>query len=155
MIISPKRRTLLSRVTTRTPSIGLGRAPGTSLHSPSEGWYSRGSELWLWERTPSDQQNLKQNILIVILTIVESRIVRDVLRHIFCYNSKLHIYFTLSFSLERKLAHPWPYRPVISPELKSSLQPSLPYRDTVVKDLKPPVTSTVSVSGSGMEHAPL
>ena len=41
MISSPKRRTLLLRVTTCTPSIGLGRAPpGTSLHSPTEGRYT-------------------------------------------------------------------------------------------------------------------
>ena len=33
--------TLLLRVTTRTPHIGLGRAPpGTSLHSPAEGRYT-------------------------------------------------------------------------------------------------------------------
>ena len=41
MIFSPKRRTLLLRVTTRTPLTGLGRAPPkTSLHSPAEGWYT-------------------------------------------------------------------------------------------------------------------
>ena len=41
MIFSPKKRTLLLRVTTRTPCIGLGRAPpGTSLHTPSEGRYT-------------------------------------------------------------------------------------------------------------------
>ena len=41
MSFSPKMKTLLLRVTTRTPSIGLGRAPpGTSLHSPAEGRYT-------------------------------------------------------------------------------------------------------------------
>ena len=32
-----KSKTLLLRVTIRAPYIGLGRAPGTSLHSPAEG----------------------------------------------------------------------------------------------------------------------
>ena len=36
MTISPKRRTLLLRVNTGTLNIGLGRAPGTSLHTPAE-----------------------------------------------------------------------------------------------------------------------
>ena len=41
MVFSPKRRTLLLRVTTHTWDIGPGRAPpGTSLHSPAEGRYT-------------------------------------------------------------------------------------------------------------------
>ena len=48
---SPKSRTLLLRVTTRTPLIGLGRAPpGTSLHSPTEGRYTS-----VETRTPGPQ----------------------------------------------------------------------------------------------------
>ena len=66
-----------------------------------------------------------------------------------------HTIFTRSLSLDRKLEHPWSYRPVLSPELKSSLQPCLPYLDTVLREYLPPVTNTVSVSGSGIEQAAL
>ena len=137
MIFSPKRSTLLLKVTTRNPHIGLGRSPpGTSLHSPAEGWYTsvEARRSFLESRPP-----VTRNTWIL-------------LKECFIKN-KLN--FTLSLSWFRKLEHPWLNRPVLSLELKSSIHPCFPYRDTVVRVKVPPVNSTVSVSGSGIEHANL
>ena len=135
IVSSPKRRTLLFRVTTRTPDIGLGRAPpGTSLHSPAEGRYTsveaRRSQLESWPPVTSNTLNHFLSVLAIF-----------------------NLSFTLSLSWDKKLVQPWLLRPVLSPELKSSIHPFLPYLDTVVGVSSPPVTSTVSVSGSGIEHA--
>ena len=114
-IFSPKSRTLLLRVTTRMPYIGLGRAPpGTSLHSPADGRYISVEASWFMFETVPPVTN---NTWIIFKE---------------CF-MKIKLNFTLSLSWDRKLAHPWPQRPLLSPELKSSSHPCLPYLDTVVK----------------------